>query len=83
MTLMRDGAGGRGRDLPGMPRPHWHPEGTRIAGLPQGTGGTPSPADTFRRYPSGMLTTTSFRSLMLLTAKRGPSRVLPLSLTPP
>lgn len=82
MTLVRDGAGGRG-ETSNMPRPHWHPEGTRIAGLPQGAGGTPPPAEPSSPVYRGRLTTTSLRSVMCSTVKRGPSRVLPLSLTPP
>ena len=60
------------------------PEGTRIAGHSGGGGRDPAPSEHLRgAQPCGMLTTMSFCSVMLRTAKRGPSRVLPLSLTPP
>ena len=94
MSLVRDGT--RGRDIhfipPSSSPRSRQPVGTRSSDLPERAGGTPpSPVHSFRGHPSGWppsqsvgtLMTISFGSVMCCTAKCGPSRVLPLSLTPP
>lgn len=80
MSGVRDGAGvpGSGSEAP---RPQLASGGHPDRRISAGDGRDPVPCG---RFPyRGTVSRTSLRSVMCSTAYRGPSRVLPLSFTPP
>ena len=82
MSQVRDGT--RGRDFIFIPPSSSHRApgtgGHPVVGYGEG-GRDPALSEPFQSV--GMVSTTSLGSVMLRTAKCGPSRVFPLSLTPP